>query len=272
MIDSLEWHLHLQPVKERHTGSRMRLSLQFAVALQCQSSFPLQRYEMHTTSETRRGLQNVSLFSVLTLALLLYSVHNRGVSEPVHGPVPRSLSIEDQSPRIPKDIDLPVNNQTILNGHASSLDLSALFRVKRDAATDFETARCNGQAMWAKIQSAFDGHTTVSSQNYQSSNFDNGWTRNDEMIPLEERWGQYFDHELGQGKVPPAGQTSFIRLDQNKNFKNSKGETRNVSRFPKFTMKTNLQNSPNIHGQSHSTPQHPIHQDTTHTASQHSPL
>lgn len=101
--------------------------------------------------------------------------------------------------------------------------------VKRDPAAEFETAKCTGQRMWAKIQSAFDGHGDPV-QSFLPSALNNGWTRGDEKMALDSTWRRYFDRQLGQGKVPPADQVSFVRLVQDRDFVNSQGKSVKVSR------------------------------------------
>ncbi|KAL8739959.1 MAG: hypothetical protein Q9184_008549 [Pyrenodesmia sp. 2 TL-2023] len=80
--------------------------------------------------------------------------------------------------------------------------------------------------MWAKIQAAFDGCARDPVQNFQPSALDNGWTRTTLNIALDAPWRAYIDFELGQGKVPPTDQTSFIELTQDKEFRNKQGATR----------------------------------------------
>ncbi|KAL8829404.1 MAG: hypothetical protein Q9170_006179 [Blastenia crenularia] len=96
--------------------------------------------------------------------------------------------------------------------------------VKRDPAADFQTALCTGQAMWAKVQSAFDGHGDPV-QTFLPSTLKNGWSRIDEKEALDSKWQQYFDLKLGPGKIPPADQVSLVRLSQNLDFVNSQGAT-----------------------------------------------
>ncbi|KAL9005508.1 MAG: hypothetical protein Q9188_001710 [Gyalolechia gomerana] len=97
---------------------------------------------------------------------------------------------------------------------------------KRDAAADYEAALHTGGQMWAKIQAAFDGCPRDPVQNFEPSALDNGWSKTILHIDLDAPWREYIEHELGQGKVPPADQAPFIEHTQNKDFTNKQGAHR----------------------------------------------
>ncbi|KAL8732783.1 MAG: hypothetical protein Q9166_002565 [cf. Caloplaca sp. 2 TL-2023] len=96
--------------------------------------------------------------------------------------------------------------------------------VRRDTAADYHKAVCTGQGMWAKIAAAFNRHGGDPVQYFLPSALDNGWTRKDENMDLYDDWPRYFNRKLGRGKLPPKDQTWYVRLFQDKDFKNSHGE------------------------------------------------
>ncbi|KAL8782272.1 MAG: hypothetical protein Q9213_005546, partial [Squamulea squamosa] len=106
--------------------------------------------------------------------------------------------------------------QSYPKGHNDSL-------LKRDAASDYNTALCTGRAMWAKVTAAFDGHGDPV-QEFPLSALDNGWSKDDQPHTLDPQWHQYFEQHLGPGQIPSQDQIRYITLVQNKDFKNSHGD------------------------------------------------
>ncbi|KAL8895209.1 MAG: hypothetical protein Q9207_008258 [Kuettlingeria erythrocarpa] len=148
-----------------------------------------------------QGVSRAFLLSLGLISLLLFSKY-RGVSKPSHAP---SVANQDLQP--------------LVSPHHELL-------IKRDAAADYAAAVIAGEQMWTKIQAAFDGCPRDLVPNFQPSDLDNGWTKTTLNIALDAPWRAYIDLELGPGKVPPADQTSFIELTQDKPFKNKQGGMR----------------------------------------------
>ncbi|KAL8896243.1 MAG: hypothetical protein Q9207_007800 [Kuettlingeria erythrocarpa] len=94
--------------------------------------------------------------------------------------------------------------------------------VKREQ-TPFEYAVCLGQDMLERIRSAIEGHEAPGKE-FRPSDLNNGWTRRDSTMGLNNLWVQFFDKELGQGKAPTPAFVNYVRLDQDKEFKNADGE------------------------------------------------
>ena len=99
--------------------------------------------------------------------------------------------------------------------------------LKRDGPGKWETARCNGERMWAKVQSAFDGHEPAG-EVFPPTALDNGWTREEKQPSLDNEWMKYFNTEkVEPGKIPDR--VDFIHFDQFHGFINRKGEQTGVS-------------------------------------------
>ncbi|KAL8935231.1 MAG: hypothetical protein Q9216_005527 [Gyalolechia sp. 2 TL-2023] len=118
---------------------------------------------------------------------------------------------------------LPSRTPLLKNSLRSKLRAWDRGLVKRDAASDFLTARCTGRLMLAKIESAFNGHGDPVQQ-FDAASLKNGWSRSDDHGVLSAAWHNYFDKELGRGKVPPSDQINYVRIVQDQHFKNSHGE------------------------------------------------
>lgn len=137
--------------------------------------------------------------------------------------------------------------------------------TKRDAASDYEKALCTGRSMWAKVMQAFDNPGSDAKPTLPITALDNGWSKNDEPKDVDAEWTQFFDLKLGKGKIPNAELVRHIMLDQNKDFKNSKGGDVRVciihpSIYPPI---------PTI--QSNPIQMHPITTNTNINTSNHSP-
>ncbi|KAL8719829.1 MAG: hypothetical protein Q9225_003207 [Loekoesia sp. 1 TL-2023] len=98
-------------------------------------------------------------------------------------------------------------------------------------AETYEAALCQGEKMWARVQSAMAGQQPAG-EVFQPSDINNGWTRTRDLhIPFDDTFNDYFNLELGQGKIPPLSQISYIELEQLHNFRDRKGEETPVKLF-----------------------------------------
>ena len=113
-----------------------------------------------------------------------------------------------------------VPNSTVLANHDPHL-------LKRaDPSEIYEKYRCQGEKMWARIQSAFAGHEAPG-EVFPASALDNGWYKrtdtNNQRLP--PKFVRYFDLELGKGHEPTAQQIYQRDWELKQDFKNRKGET-----------------------------------------------
>lgn len=101
--------------------------------------------------------------------------------------------------------------------------------VKRATSEEiYEIAKCSGLARLEKIKSAVGGHETPGKE-FHMSDLNNGWTGTHWTLGLEPQWHQYFDKQLGEGKVPPEDVIELVTLRQDEEFTTVNGGLKPVS-------------------------------------------
>ena len=185
---------------------------------------------MPSTSALKRQLQCSIVLLVSTLLLLLLSSY-RGAIEPKYGfnwRFPLSTLASDLPIATPTSIGLYSSRHDPAVNVTSHVDQRIEKRAYTDA--DFNFHRCVGQLGITTIEAVLNNRT-VPHPEFEPSELDNGWTRTDAKMALPPTWRNYFDRQLGSGKIPPANQTWFVNLLQDKDFINRQGNHRTASRL-----------------------------------------
>ncbi|KAL8832651.1 MAG: hypothetical protein Q9170_004791 [Blastenia crenularia] len=95
--------------------------------------------------------------------------------------------------------------------------------LKRDYAADYRAALCSGSIALGAIQNA-QNNPSPEGQYFLPTAFDNGWTKTGFTRNLDYYWREYFDDQLGPNRVPPSNQIHYVRIDQNRDFTNTRGD------------------------------------------------
>lgn len=104
--------------------------------------------------------------------------------------------------------------------HARKSPHLRLLPCAKQPLLDYETARCKGEKLYSMIKAAY---SKQSANPVNLPSLDDAWGREDDVGGLDETWDDFFKQQ-SSGRVSKESEILRIELNQDRPYKNSKGE------------------------------------------------